>query len=252
MLVGLAAWSASFLAPAGPLVADVNHVLRPPGSGWPLGTDMLGRDVLARLLWGSRWTLGMGLVALTVAVGLGLPTGMVAGALGGWIDVVLMRVVDALLAFPGLLLAMAIVALLGRGMGAAATAVGLAAAPAYARLTRSVVLEVRARPYVEAARSIGCNDWRIMARHVLPNGAASLVAFATTQLGWVLLNEAALNFLGLGVPPGIPEWGAMLAAGRGYLRDGPWASVFPGLALTLTVLATNLLGDGLQEALRPR
>jgi peptide/nickel transport system permease protein len=251
-LVGLVAGFASFLAPAGPLVADTKHVLLPPGPGWLLGTDMLGRDVLARLLWGGRWTLGMGLVALAVAVGLGLPTGMLAGALGGWIDVVLMRVVDALLAFPSLLLAMAIVALLGRGMGSVAVAVGLAAAPAFGRVTRSVALEVRAQPYVEAARAVGCNEWRIMMRHVLPNGAAPLVAFAATQLGWVLLNEAALNFLGLGVQPGTPEWGAMLAEGRSYLRDGPWASAFPGLALTLTVLAANLLGDGLQEALRPR
>jgi len=125
--------------------------------------------------------------------------------------------------------------------------VGLAAAPAYARVTRSVALEVRGRPYIEAARATGAGPWRIAMRHVLPNAAPSLVAFAVTQLGWVLLNGAALNFLGLGAPPGTPEWGALLAEGRGYLRDAPWASTFPGLALTLTVLAANLLGDGLQE-----
>ncbi|MDY7077540.1 MAG: ABC transporter permease [Chloroflexota bacterium] len=251
VLVGMAAVCAPFLAPAGPLVTDVTQVLLPP-TDCSLGTDMLGRDVLARLIWGSRWTLGTGLVGLAVAVGLGLPTGLVAGTFGGWIEAVLMRVVDAFLAFPSLLLAMAVVALLGRSMVSVAVAVGLAAAPAYARVTRSAVLEVRVQPYVEAARALGCSEWRIMARHVLPNAAAPLVAFAATQLGWVLLNEAALNFLGLGVRPGVPEWGAMLAEGRGYLRDGPWVSTFPGLALTLTVLAANLLGDGLQEALRPR
>ncbi len=251
-LVGLGAGCASFLAPTGPLEADTAHLLLPPGPGWPLGTDLLGRDVLARLLWGGRWTLGMGLGALAVTVGLGLPTGLVAGTFGGWIDTVLMRLVDALLAFPGFLLAMAVVALLGPGMGSVAMAVGLAAAPAYARVARSAAMGVRAQPYVEAARAVGCSEWRVLVRHVLPNTVAPLVAFAATQLGWVLLNGAALNFLGLGAPPGTPEWGAMLSEGRGYLRDGPWGSVFPGLALTLTVLAANLVGDGLQEALRPQ
>lgn len=251
-LVGLGAGFAASLASAGPLVADANHVLLPPGTGHALGTDMLGRDVLTRLLWGGRWTLGMGLVALAVAVGLGLPAGLVAGTFGGWIEAALMRLVDALLAFPSLLLAMAIVALLGPGVGSVAMAVGLAAAPAYARVARSAILEVRAQPYVGAARAVGCSEWRVMVRHLLPNAVAPLVAFAVTQLGWVLLNGAALNFLGLGAPPGTPEWGAMLAEGRGYLRDAPWASTFPGLALTLTVLAANLVGDGLQEALRPQ
>lgn len=251
-LVGLGAAMAPLLAPAGPLVADTTRALLPPGVGGPLGTDPLGRDVLARLLWGARWTLGMGLTALAVSVGLGLPTGMIAGVFGGRVEAVLMRLVDALLAFPGFLLAMALVALLGPGMGSVALAVGMAAAPAYARVARSAALEVRTQPYVDAARAVGNNEWRILVRHVLPNAAAPLVAFAAVQLGWVLLNGAALNFLGLGAPPGAPEWGAMLAEGRGYLRDGPWASTFPGLALTLTVLAANLVGDGLQETLRPK
>ena len=251
-LVGIGAGLAPFLAPLGPLAADTAHVLVPPGPGWLLGTDLLGRDLWARILWGARWTPGMGVMALAVAVGLGLPTGLVAGTVGGWIDAILMRLVDALLAFPGILLAMAVVALLGPGLVPVAVAVGVAAAPAYARVTRSAAMEVRAQPYVEAARAVGCTEWRIMVRHVLPNAAAPLVAFAAAQLGWVLLNGAALNFLGLGAPPGTPEWGAMLAEGRGYLRVAPWVSTFPGLALTLTVLAANLVGDGLQETLRPR
>jgi peptide/nickel transport system permease protein len=154
----------------------------------------------------------MGLLALAVAVGLGLPAGMVAGTFGGWSEAVLMRLVDALLAFPSLLLAMAVVALLGPGVGSVAVAVGLAAAPAYARVARSAALEVRAQPYVDAARALGGSEWRVLVRHVLPNAAPPLVAFAAT----------------------------------------PWVSAFPGLALTLTVLAANLVGDGLQEALRPR
>ncbi|MBL7062886.1 MAG: ABC transporter permease [Anaerolineae bacterium] len=251
-LAGLGAGLASLLAPAGPLVADTHRALLPPGPGSPLGTDPLGRDVLARLLWGGRWTLGTGLVALAVAVGLGLPAGLVAGSFGGQIEAVLMRIVDALLAFPSLLLAMAMVALLGPGMGSVAIAVGLAAAPAYSRVARSAVLEVRTQPYVDVARAIGSNEWRILIRHILPNAAAPLVAFAATQLGWVLLNGAALNFLGLGAPPGTPEWGAMLAEGRGYLRDAPWVSTFPGLTLTLTVLAANLVGNGIQETMRPQ
>lgn len=251
-LAGLGAGYASILAPAGPLAADTTRTLLPPGAGRWLGTDLLGRDVLARILWGGRSTLGMGLVALAVAVGAGLPAGLVAGTVGGWMDVLLMRLVDTLLAFPGLLLAMAVVALLGPGVSAVAVAVGVAAAPAYARVARSAALEVRVQPYVDAARAVGCTPWRIVVRHVLPNAAAPLVAFAATQLGWVLLNGAALTFLGLGAPPGTPEWGAMLAEGRGYLRDAPWVSTFPGLALTLTVLAANLVGDGLQEALRVR
>jgi peptide/nickel transport system permease protein len=194
----------------------------------------------------------MGLLGLAVAVGLGLPAGLIAGYFGGRIENVVMRLADALLAFPGLLLAMAVVAVLGPGLGSVSIAVGLAAAPAYARVTRSAALEVRVQPYVEAARALGGSEWHTIARHVLPNTTAPLVAFATTQLGWILLNGAALNFLGLGAPLGTPEWGAMLNEGRGYLRGAPWISTFPGLALTLTVLAANLLGDSLQKALRPR
>jgi ABC-type dipeptide/oligopeptide/nickel transport system permease subunit len=250
-LAALGAGLAPLLAPEGPLAADTSRSLLPPGSHDLLGTDLLGRDVLTRLLWGGRWTLGMGLLGLGTAIGLGLPAGLAAGYFGGRVESVTMRLVDALLAFPGLLLAMAVVAVLGPGLGSVAIAVGLSAAPAYARVARSAALEVRTQPYVEAARALGGSAWRTIARHILPNTAAPLVAFAATQLGWILLNGAALNFLGLGAPLGTPEWGAMLNEGRGYLRDAPWASTFPGLALTLTVLAANLLGDGLQKTLQP-
>jgi len=194
----------------------------------------------------------MGALALSISVALGLSVGLVAGTFGRWTEAVLMRPVDALLAFPGLLLALAVVAILGPSVGSVAIAVGLAAAPAYARVARSAVLEIRTQPYIEAARANGASERRVLVRHILPNVAAPLIAFAMTQLGWVLLNGAALSFLGLGIPPGTPEWGAMLNEGRGYLRDAPWASAFPGLALTLTVLAANLVGDGIQETLQPR
>jgi len=249
VLAALGAGLAPLLAPNGPLAADTSRSLLPPGPGNPLGTDLLGRSVLTRLLWGGQWTLGMGLLGLVVAVGLGLPAGLAAGYFGGRVESVTMRLVDALLAFPGLLLAMAVVAVLGPGMGSVSIAVGLAATPAYARVARSAALEIRTQPYVEAARALGGSDWHTIVRHILPNAAAPLVAFAATQLGWILLNGAALNFLGLGAPLGTPEWGAMLNEGRGYLRDAPWVSTFPGLALTLTLLAANLLGDSLQRAL---
>jgi len=250
--VGVATAAAPVLAPAGPLEVAAERALLPPGSGAVLGTDFLGRDVLGRLLWGGRWTLQMGALALTVAVGLGLPVGLVAGSAGRQVDATLMRLVDSLLAIPGLLLAMAVLAVLGTGLLPVALAAGMAAAPPYARLARSVAMEVRSAPFVDAARAVGCSAGRIAVRHILPNAAPALIAFAATQLGWVLLNGAALSFLGLGLPPGTPEWGAMLSEGRGYLRDAPWASAVPGLALTLTILAANLLGDGLQAALGPQ
>jgi len=249
-LTALGATLAPLLAPHGPLAARPALAFLPPGAGAILGTDFIGRDVLARLLWGGRRTLQMGGLGLVVAVGLGLPLGVAAGSLGRRADAALMRLVDGLLALPGLLLAMMVTAVLGTGLMPVAVAVGLAAAPPYARMARGAALEVRRQPYIEATRALGSSRWRIIARHILPNAAPTLVAFAATQLGWVLLNGAALNFLGLGAPPGSPEWGAMLAEGRKYLREGPWASGFPGLALTLTVFAANLVGERLQETLR--
>jgi peptide/nickel transport system permease protein len=243
---------APILAPGDPLTTDTIRSRLPPGPGGLLGTDVLGRDILTRILWGGRRTLGMGALALSLAVGLGLPAGLAAGTLGGWVDTALMRLVDAFLAFPNLLLAMTVMTFLGPGTASVAVAVGLAAALAYARVARSAAMEVRAQPYVAATRAIGSSEWRVLVRHVLPNAAGPLLAFAATQLGWVLLNGAALSFLGFGAAPGTPEWGTMLAQGRGYLRDTPWMSTFPGLALTLTVLAANVVGDGLQETMRHR
>ena len=241
---------APVLAPDGPLATDTSRQMLPPGRGRPLGTDLLGRDIASRLVWGGRTSLTMGLVALALTVGLGLPAGLTAGLLGGWTESVLMRTVDALLAFPGLLLAMAAVAILGPGLWPVSVAVGLSAAPAFARVARTAAQEVAVQPYIDASRSLGSSQARILVRHILPNAAAPLRSFAATQLGWVLLNGAALSFLGLGAPPGSPEWGAMLAQGRALLRDAPWISLFPGLALTATVLAANVVGDAVLETVR--
>ncbi|RME73703.1 MAG: ABC transporter permease [Chloroflexi bacterium] len=249
-LAGMAALLAPYLAPAGPLAGSSTRSLLPPGSTAWLGTDLLGRDVFSRLVWGARWSLGMAAGGLAVSVGLGLPVGLLAGAFGGRLDAVLMRLVDTLLAFPGLLLAMAVVSLLGPGIGPVAVAVGIAAAPGYARVVRTAAADVRTRLYVEAAFAVGCKRRRVLRRYILPNALSPVIAFAATQLGWILLNGAALNFLGLGVAPGTPEWGAMLVDGRAYLRGAPWVSTFPGLALTLTVLAATLLGDRLQRSLQ--
>ncbi|MCX8068594.1 MAG: ABC transporter permease [Anaerolineae bacterium] len=243
LLVAFGALLAPQLAPPSTLAADPSRVLLPPGPGHPLGTDPLGRDILARLLWGGRWTLTMGLSAMALAIGIGLPVGLLAGSAGGWVDRILMRLIDAWLAFPYLMLAMAVVAILGRGFSSVVIAIALAAVAPYTRVVRSVTMEVRAQPYIEAARAIGASPLRIVVQHILPNAAPALVAFAGAQLGWVLLNGAALNFLGLGAAPGTPEWGAMLAEGRAYLRDAPWAATLPGLTLTLTVLSINLLAE---------
>ncbi len=243
----LGAVLAPYLAPEGPLVADPTRALLPPGPGDPLGTDTLGRDVLTRLLWGGRWTLVMAGVALALTIALGLPLGLLAGSQGGTLDAVLMRLLDAWLAFPGLLLAMTVVAILGPGLLPAAIGVGLSAAAPYARVARATARAIRAQPYIDAARALGASPWRIAVRHILPNAAPTLIAFALAQFARVLLSGASLNFLGLGAPPGTPDWGAMLDEGRSYLRTAPWMATFPGLVLTLTVLAANLLGDRVQE-----
>ena len=217
-----------------------------------LGTDQFGRDVASRVLYGARLSLTVGLIAVWIAVGVGAPIGLVSGFYGGRLDVFAMRVMDVLLAFPGILLALAIVSVLSPGLGNVMIAVGLAAVPTYARLTRASVLSARELLYVEAARAMGGRDRFILARYILPNVVAPLIVTSTLGLGTAILSAAALSFLGLGSPPPTPEWGRMLSEGRDYLREAWWISTFPGLAIMLTVLAMNLLGDGLRDVLDPR
>jgi peptide/nickel transport system permease protein len=248
LLAVLAPW----LSPRDPIRTAYREALRPPGPGFPLGSDQYGRDVLSRVLHGARISLTVGLVAVSIAVAVGTPVGLVAGYRGGRVDHVLMRLVDVMLAFPGILLALAIVSVLRPSLTNLMIAVGVAAVPSYARLVRGTVLAAREHLYVEAARAVGCRDGTILVRYLLPNVVAPLIVTATLGLGTAILSAAALSFLGLGSQPPQPEWGRMLSEGRDYLREAWWIATCPGAAIMVTVLAMNLLGDGLRDVLDPR
>lgn len=240
------------LLPYDPLAMMPGQQFLPPGAGHLAGTDLFGRDVATRLLYGGRLTLGMGVLAVLTAALPGMALGLVAGYYGRWADRLITWLVDVMLAFPTILLALTIIAALGPGGPNVVLAVGLAGIPNYTRLVRGQVLSARRQPYIRAAITVGCTDRRILLRHILPNILGPIVVLATLDLGWAILNASALSFLGLGVQPPTPEWGAMLNEGRGYLRNAPWVSAAPGLAITLTVLAVNLLGDSLRDTLDPR
>jgi len=254
ILAGLAllAVGAPWWSPRDPIRTAPREALQPPGERYLLGTDQFGRDVASRVLFGARISLTVGLVAVSIAVLVGAPLGLVSGFYGGRLDTLVMRLMDILLAFPGILLALAIVTVLTPGLVNVMIAVGLAAVPAYARLMRATTLSAREFLYVEAARAIGARDLFILVRYILPNVVAPLIVTATLGLGGAILAAAALSFLGLGSQPPTPEWGRMLSEGRDYLREAWWISTFPGLAIMLTVLAMNLLGDGLRDVLDPR
>ncbi len=223
-----------------------------PSAAHPLGTDDLGRDELVRLFYGVRWTLALGFGAVALGIAIGVPAGAISGYYGGWPDLLIQRLVDVILAFPGFLLALALVAGLGVGLRNVVIAVGIASLPAFVRLVRASALSVRELPYVEAARALGVPSWRILLRHVIPNSLAPVIVQATLQLGNAILVAAGLGFLGLGVQPPTPEWGAMLGAGRQYFFSDPALVTYPGLAIFGAVLAFNLVGDGLRDALDPR
>ncbi len=243
---------APVLAPYDPLDQSFPRQLQPPSWKFPLGTDEFGRDILSRIIFGARIALGIGALAVGIAVALGVPLGLVAGYFRGPLDAAIMRTMDVLLAFPYLLLALIVVTLLGFGLTNVMIAVGLVYVPQYSRIVRSVTLSVRERLFVEAAHAMGGSNTRIMIRHVLPNCLAPIIVQTTLSLGWAIVNAAGLSFLGLGAQPPTPEWGAMLSSGREYMRNAPWITTFPGLAILLTALGFNLLGDGLRDALDPR
>jgi peptide/nickel transport system permease protein len=243
---------APWLSARDPIKTAPRDALVPPGARYLLGSDHLGRDVASRVMHGARISLTVGLISVSIALVLGAPLGLVSGFYGGRTDAVLMRIVDVLLAFPGILLALAIVSVLSPGLNNVMIAVGLSAVPAYARLTRASVLTAREQLYVEAARALGGRDLLILRRYIVPNVIAPLIVTATLGLGTAILAAAALSFLGLGSQPPLPEWGRMLSEGRDYLREAWWISTFPGLGIMLTVLAMNLLGDGLRDVLDPR
>lgn len=250
-IVGLSL-AAPSLASYDPIATAPANQLQPPSLSHLAGTDLFGRDVWSRLLWGGRLSLGAGTLAVALAVLPGSLLGLLAGYAGGKLESFLMRIVDVLLAFPSLLLALTIVALLGPGLVSVALAVGLAGIPRFARLVRASASGVRSEPFIEAARVTGCRPVRILLSHVAPNVREIIIPLVSLEFGYALLNISALSFLGLGAQPPTPEWGAMLADGRVLLRHAPWVSVAPGLAITLSVLAFNLLGDALRDALNVR
>jgi peptide/nickel transport system permease protein len=235
-----------------PLAMSPSERLLPPGPEHLAGTDLFGRDVATRLLYGGRISLLIGVSAVAIALVPGTVLGLIGGYYGRWADRATGWLVDVMLSFPSILLALTIVAVLGPGLLNVVLAVAIASIASYVRLVRGQVLSARRQSYVRAAVTVGCTNPRILARHILPNVAGSVVVLATLDVGWAILSASALGFLGLGVQAPTPEWGAMLNEGRGFLRDAPWLTVAPGLMIALTVLAINLLGDGLRKALDPR
>jgi peptide/nickel transport system permease protein len=252
VLIVIVAVLAPLLSPYDPLKQDLSGVLAPPSSLHLLGTDNNGRDVLSRVVWGTRVSLIAGLVSVAIAVVAGSAIGLVAGYWGGRVDGVLMRLIDAVLSFPALVLALALGAVLGAGLGGVLIALGVVYTPTFARLMRGQVLTIRTREYVQAGRVVGGPAWWILTRHILPNAATPIVVQASLSIGFAILAEASLSFLGLGVQPPEPSWGSMINAGRGYLQQAPWTVFGPGAALFVTVLALNFLGDGVRDALDPR
>ena len=245
------ALSASFIAPYDPIGLSRN-ILQPPSPGHLMGTDNLGRDIFSRVVYGTRVSLQMGFIAIAIAATVGTAMGLVAGTYGGFVDTMLMRFVDALMAVPGILLALTVAAVLGTGLHVAMIAVGIAWIPSFARIVRSLVLQVKEMPYIEAARSLGSSDTRLIWRHVLPNALTPVFVLSSLGVGSAVLIGAALSFLGVGAQPPTAEWGIMLSEGRQFMRSAWWVMAFPGLAITVTVLAANLVGDGLRDALDPR
>jgi len=252
---------APFLAPHSPTPSPPNlqNSLKPGFwsnqsiPGYYLGTDMLGRDVLSRIIWGSRISLTVGFIAVGIATALGILIGVAAGYYGGWIDNVLMRITDILFAFPSLLLAIVIVAVIGQGLDKAMIAIGIEYAPQMARVMRGSVLYIKEMEFIEAQKAIGSSHRRIIFRHVLPNSLSPVIVYGTLMMAGAILDAAALGFLGLGAQPPSPEWGAMLSDSRFYIVSGAWwAATFPGIAIVIAVLGLNLLGDGLRDILDPR
>jgi peptide/nickel transport system permease protein len=257
-VVIIAALAAPLLATTDPIDQDLTVVLKPPfwladGSlRYPLGTDHLGRDVYSRLVYGAQISLTISVLAALLGALVGVAAGLCAGYLGGRVDAIIMRIVDLNLAFPLILLALAVVALLGASLRNLVIVMSITTWMIYARVVRGLSLSLREQEFVQAVRALGANDLRIIARHVLPNVLAPIMVIWTLEVARVILMESALSFLGLGVPPPTPTWGRMLAEGRDYLTVAGWISIFPGIAIMVTVLGINFLGDGLRDLLDPR
>lgn len=231
---------------------DMLSKLQPPSLAHPFGTDQMGRDVLARILYGGRYSLSLGLIATLVSLALGIIAGAFSGYYGGTVDTIIMRCFDVIQAIPSILIAILVSAIVGTGFTGTIFAIALPGVPGYARLLRGQFLTVGQQEYVEAATSISCSKLKIMFKHILPNTFSPLIVSATMNVANAVLTAASLSFIGLGVQSGIPEWGAMLSASRNYMRDYPYLVIFPGLCIMISVLCLNLLGDGVRDALDPK
>ncbi len=243
---------APLIAPEGINDQDPSRSMFSPSLDHPMGTDRLGRDVLSRVIYGSRISVTVGIIAVGIAAGIGVPLGLLAGYSRGWIDEVLMRFVDAWIAFPGLILTMAIVAIIGPGVVNVMIAIGLSSFPVYARLIRGQTLSMREREFVFAARSLGASNLRIVAQHILPNTIQPVIVQASLLIGSAILAEAGLSFLGIGIEPPQPTWGAIISGGFPLITINPWPAILPGVCLFLFVLSTSFLGDRLRDVLDPR
>ena len=243
---------APWLSPSDPFRQRVGDVLAGPGGAHPLGTDQYGRDVLSRVLWGGRFSLQVGLLSVAIGVTTGALLGLFSGSTGGLTDHVLERVIDLVLSFPSMVIAILIVAMPGSGTRNIILALGITILPRVARVIRGQVLAVRVRDYIEAARGLGASHVRVMFRHILPNALSPLIVLTTLYLPTAILIESSLSFLGIGVSPDTPTWGRIISDGREYLQIAPWISVFPGIAITAASIGFNMLGDGLRDVLDPR
>jgi len=248
----LLSFLAPYITPYGPNDLDLLHVLMPPSSGHWFGTDDLGRDVLTRMIYGASISLEVGFVAAGIAVIIGTIVGLVAGYYSGWVDNILMRFVDIMLCFPTFFLILAVIAFLGQSIWYIMIIIGLTGWMGVARLVRAEVLSIREREYVMAVRALGARDSRIIFRHILPNALSPVLVSATLGVAGAILTESALSFLGIGVPPPTPSWGNILTSGKEYIEFAWWLTLYPGLAITVTVLAYYLLGEGIRDALDPR
>jgi len=251
-LLVAAALLAPLISPYDPSLQTWTAVRKAPSALHWFGTDDVGRDVLARVIYGAQASLMAGIISVAIAIALGVPAGLIAGYVGGFVDALFGRVTDAMLACPFLILAIALAAFLGPSLGNAMIAIGITTTPIFVRLTRAQVMAVKVEDYVEAARAVGNPHWRIALVHILPNILPALLVQATLSLAAAIIAEAALSFLGLGQQPPAPSWGSMLNAAQRFLVNAPWMAVWPGLAIFLAVLSFNLVGDGLRDALDPR
>jgi peptide/nickel transport system permease protein len=251
-LFTLMALLAPWLGLQDPIATSWSSIRKAPSAAHWFGTDEIGRDVFARVVWGTQASLLAGVVSVSISLLIGVPLGLLAGFVGGWVDMVIARITDAFLACPFLILAIALAAFLGPSLSNAMMAIGISAAPIFVRLTRGQVMQVKVEDYIEAARAVGNPPWRIALRHVLPNTLPPILVQATLAIASAVIAEASLSFLGLGQQPPAPSWGSMLNTAKNYVEQAPWMAIWPGASIFLLVLSFNILGDGLRDALDPR